>query len=67
MIALTVLLIFAVGIADCVHVMSAYFTFRRDGIDHYEALSRAYEKVSLAILLTTMTTAAGVSVWQHQA
>ena len=31
MIALTVLLIFAVGIADCVHVMSAYFTFRRDG------------------------------------
>ena len=62
MIALTVLLIFAVGIADCVHVMSAYFTFRRDGIDHYEALSRAYEKVSLAILLTTLTTAAGVSV-----
>lgn len=62
MIALTVLLIFAVGIADCVHVMSAYFTFRRDGIDHYEALSRAYEKVSVAILLTTMTTAAGVSV-----
>ena len=62
MIALTVLLIFAVGIADCVHVMSAYFTFRRDGIDHYKALSRAYEKVSLAILLTTMTTAAGVSV-----
>ena len=62
MIALTVLLIFAVGIADCVHVMSAYFTFRRDGIDHYEALSRAYEKVGLAILLTTLTTAAGVSV-----
>ena len=62
MIALTVLLIFAVGIADCVHVMSAYFTFRRDGVDHYEALSRAYEKVSLAILLTTLTTAAGVSV-----
>ena len=62
MIALTVLLIFAVGIADCVHVMSAYFTFRRDGIDHYEALSQAYEKVSLAILLTTLTTAAGVSV-----
>lgn len=62
MIALTVLLIFAVGIADCVHVMSAYFTFRRDGIDHYKALSRAYEKVSLAILLTTLTTAAGVSV-----
>jgi predicted RND superfamily exporter protein len=62
MIALTVLLIFAVGIADCVHVMSAYFTFRRDGEEHYKALSRAYEKVGLAILLTTLTTAAGVSV-----
>jgi len=62
MIALTVLLIFAVGIADCVHVMSAYFSFRRDGQEHYTALSHAYEKVSLAILLTTLTTAAGVSV-----
>ena len=31
-------------------------------MDHYQALSRAYEKVSLAILLTTLTTAAGVSV-----
>ena len=62
MIALTVLLIFAVGIADCVHVMSAYFSFRRDGEEHYVALSHAYEKVSLAILLTTVTTAAGVSV-----
>ena len=52
MVALTVLLIFAVGIADCVHVMSAYFSFRRDGQEHYVALSHAYEKVSLAILLT---------------
>ena len=62
MVALTVLLIFAVGIADCVHVMSAYFSFRRDGQEHYIALSHAYEKVSLAILLTTLTTSAGVSV-----
>ena len=62
MIGLTVLLIFAVGIADCVHVMSAYFSFRRDGQEHYAALSHAYEKVSLAILLTTLTTSAGVSV-----
>ena len=62
MVALTVLLIFAVGIADCVHVMSAYFSFRRSGLEHYTALSRAYEKVGLAILLTTVTTAAGVSV-----
>ena len=62
MIALTVLLIFAVGIADCIHVMSAYFSFRREGHEHNEALSRAYEKVGLAIFLTTLTTAAGISV-----
>ena len=62
MIALTVLLVFAVGIADCVHVMSAYFSFRRDGEEHYTALSHSYKKVGIAILLTTITTAAGVSV-----
>ncbi len=62
MVALTVLLVFAVGIADCVHVMSAYFSFRRDGQEHYTALSHSYEKVGLAILLTTLTTSAGVSV-----
>ena len=62
MIALTVLLVFAVGIADCVHVMSAYFSFRRDGEEHYSALSHSYKKVGIAILLTTITTAAGVSV-----
>jgi|TARA_B100000959_G_scaffold46354_1_gene47149 hypothetical protein len=62
MIGLTVLLIFGVGIADCVHVMSAYFSFRHDGQEHYAALSHAYEKVGLAILLTTLTTSTGVSV-----
>ena len=44
MIALTVMLVFAVGIADCVHVMSAYFGFRRKGDDHYDALSKSYGK-----------------------
>ncbi len=62
MIALTILLIFSVGIADCVHVMSAYFSFRREGIDHYAALTKSYEKVGLAILLTTVTTASGILV-----
>lgn len=60
MISLTVLLVFAVGIADCVHVMSAYFTFRRQGIEHYAALSKSYGKTGLAILITTITTMAGV-------
>lgn len=60
MISLTVLLVFAVGIADCVHVMSAYFSFRRRGEDHYRALSLSYGKTGLAIMVTTLTTMAGV-------
>ena len=60
MIALTVMLVFAVGIADCVHVMSAYFGFRRKGDDHYDALSKSYGKTGLAIMVTTITTMAGV-------
>ena len=60
MITLTCLLIFAVGIADCVHVMSAYFAFRRDGENHDDALFHAYDKTGLAIFITTITTMAGV-------
>jgi len=60
MISLTIMLIFAVGIADCVHVMSAYFTFRREGNEHYKALSMAYGKTGLAIMVTTVTTMCGV-------
>lgn len=60
MISLTVLLVFAVGIADCVHVMSAYFSYRRQGEDHYDALSHSYGKTGLAIMVTTITTMAGV-------
>jgi uncharacterized protein len=60
MIVLTVLLVFAVGIADCVHVMSAYFSYRRAGEEHYSALSRSYGKTGLAIMITTVTTMAGV-------
>jgi len=60
MIVLTCLLIFACGIADCVHVMSAYFGFRRNGLEHDEAVYAAYEKTGLAIFITTITTMAGV-------
>ena len=62
MIALTILLIFSVGIADCVHVMSSYFSYQRNGLSHKEALTKAYEQVGLAILLTTLTTACGILV-----
>jgi len=60
MLVLTCLLIFACGIADCVHVMSAYFSFRREGLAHPRALYAAYEKTGLAIFVTTITTMAGV-------
>ena len=60
MLSLTVMLVFAVGIADCVHVMSAYFVFREQGHDHTVSLSKAYEQTGLAILVTTITTMAGV-------
>jgi predicted RND superfamily exporter protein len=60
MISLTVLLVFAVGIADCVHVMSAYFDYRQQGREHDEALAGAYGKTGLAIMVTTVTTMAGV-------
>ena len=60
MLSLTVMLVFAVGIADCVHVMSAYFVFREEGKSHESALANAYEKTGLAILVTTITTMAGV-------
>lgn len=60
MITLTVLLVFAVGIADCVHVMSAYFVYRQQGREHEEALSGAYGKTGLALMVTTITTMTGV-------
>jgi len=60
MISLTIMLIFAVGIADCVHVMSAYLSNRRNNLEHYEALSKAYGKTGLALLVTSITTMAGL-------
>ena len=60
LISLTVMLIVAVGVADCVHVMSSYVYFRERGHEHEQALSKAYGKTGLPILLTTITTMAGM-------
>lgn len=60
LISLTVMLILAVGVADCVHVMSTYIFYRREGKEHEIALSVTYAKVGLPILLTTITTMAGM-------
>ena len=61
LIALTVMLVIAVGVADCVHVMSSYLLYRRSGNEHEQALSQAYGKTGVPILLTTVTTMAGMS------
>ena len=61
LISLTVMLIVAVGVADCVHVMSSYQYFLRKGLGHQEALTEAYGQTGLPILLTTITTMAGMS------
>ena len=60
MISLTVMLVLAVGIADCVHVLSTYLFYRREGEPHESAMRHAYSKVGLPILLTTITTMAGM-------
>lgn len=57
---LTVMLTIAVGIASCVHILSAYTLFRKEGDDHASALTRAYGKTGLAIFLTILTTMAGM-------
>ncbi|MEX1197607.1 MAG: MMPL family transporter [Pseudohongiellaceae bacterium] len=60
MITLTCMLVFAVGLADCIHVFSAYFSLRRERTTHEQALIGAYDKTGLAILITTVTTMCGV-------
>lgn len=60
LISLTVMLVLAVGIADCVHVMSEYLLFKREGQDHAGALRKSFEKTGVPILLTTITTMAGM-------
>jgi hypothetical protein len=61
LISLTVMLVVAVGVADCVHVMSSYQYFLRKGLGHQEALTEAYGQTGLPILLTTITTMAGMA------
>lgn len=61
MVSLSFMLILAVGTADCVHVLSAYILYRREGCEHRAAMVNAYRKTGLPIFLTTITTMAGMS------
>ena len=51
----SVMLTLAVGVADTVHVMSAYLSGRREGQDHRTALRTGFRHVAVACLLTTFT------------
>ena len=60
LISLSVMLVLAVGIADCVHVMSEYLLFKREGLNHEDAIEKSFRKTGVPILLTTVTTMAGM-------
>lgn len=60
LISLSVMLVLAVGIADCVHVMSEYLLFKREGMNHEDAIEKSFRKTGVPILLTTITTMAGM-------
>ena len=61
LLALSAMLVLAVGVADCVHVMSEYLYYRRAEMNHEDAISKSYEKTGVPILLTTLTTMAGMA------
>jgi predicted RND superfamily exporter protein len=52
----TVMLTLAIGIADTVHMISAYLTARNnDGLEHQAALRKAFKHVAVPCFLTTIT------------
>lgn len=60
LVMLTTMLIMAVGVAACVHVLSTYGIYRKEGQQHKEALATAYRQTGVPIFLTTITTMAGM-------
>ena len=60
MVNIIILLVFVVGVADSVHILSGYILFRKKGEDHRTALRSTYEKSGPAVMLTSLTTALGM-------
>jgi uncharacterized protein len=60
MVMLTAMLIVTVGVADSVHILSAYLFFRRQGEDHDASMRKAYRKTGVPILITSITTMSGM-------
>ena len=55
-IMITVMLVLTIGVADTVHILSAYTVSKKEGCDHQAAIKSALRKSAIACLLTTVTT-----------
>ncbi len=60
LVMLTAMLVMAVGVATCVHVLSTYGIYRKEGQEHTQAIATAYRQTGWAIFLTSITTMAGM-------
>ncbi len=60
MTAILPVFILCVGVADSVHVLSAFFREYRGSTTKEDAIARAMNSTALAVLLTSLTTAAGL-------
>lgn len=60
MINIVSFLIVTVGVASAIHVLSAFYHFRREGMDVVEGLQKAYYKAGLPILFANLTTVGGM-------
>ncbi|TNF33308.1 MAG: hypothetical protein EP312_09665 [Gammaproteobacteria bacterium] len=52
--------ILAVGIADAVHILSIFYRHYDNGMDKHEAITLSMKKTAIAVLMTSITTAAGL-------
>lgn len=55
-----VFLIFAVGVADAIHILSGYLFFRNKKLDHKTAIRTVFRKSGPACFLTSITTSLGL-------
>ena len=60
MLTLSIMLILAIGIADSIHILSAYLHHRKEIPNHLIAMKMTFEKAVLPCLLTSVTTMIGL-------
>jgi len=60
LVSLTAMLMITAGVADSVHIMSTYLIYRRQDLDHETSLTQTYRKTGIPVLITSITTMAGM-------